>query len=211
MAPIRVPCFYVDPAPPARPVTVSVLLARHGSHDEVGRVLSGRSEIALNAAGRAEAERLADRLASTPLVAVHSSPRPRARETAHIIAGRHGLPVDIIEALDEIDFGAWTGRSFASLEGDPRWSRWNEARRSTCPPGGEAMTDAVQRATAHLETVASGTLCVSHCDIVRGIAAHYLGLDLDRMLGFDVDPASLTTLALHPGGGRVVALNERCA
>ncbi len=67
------------------------------------------------------------------------------------------------------------------------------------------------RAVRHIEAVAGErpVLCVSHCDIIRGVVAHYLGLDADRMLGFDVDPASLTILALHDGGGRIIALNER--
>ncbi|HEU0066884.1 MAG TPA: histidine phosphatase family protein [Sphingomonas sp.] len=45
--------------------------------------------------------------------------------------------------------------------------------------------------------------------MIRGLVAHYLGLSADRLFRFDVDPGSVTTLSLHPGGGRVVALNER--
>jgi broad specificity phosphatase PhoE len=193
-------------------LSATVFLARHASHDEVGRVLSGRSDIALNAAGRAEAARLADRLAGVSIAAIHSSPRRRARETANIVAEHHGLPVNNADALDEIDFGAWIGRSFADLDGDPAWARWNVARGSAATPGGEDMAAATVRAVRHIEDVAGEqpVLCVSHCDIIRGVVAHYLGLDADRMLGFDVDPGSLTELALYGNGdGRVVMLNER--
>lgn len=187
-----------------------VHLARHGTHAEVGRVLSGRSPIALSEAGRTEAARLAARLAAVPLLAVYSSPRARAHETAAIAAAPHGLPVIVEDALDEIDFGDWTGRAFDDLAGDPAWDRWNDARGGAAPPGGEAMASAVARARAFLDTRPQGvTLCVSHCDIIRGVVAAYLGLDLDRMLGFDCDPASLTTLALHPGGAQLITLNER--
>jgi broad specificity phosphatase PhoE len=192
-------------------LSATVLLARHGSHDEVGVVLSGRSEIALNAAGRAEAERLAERLATTPLTAVHSSPRRRTRETAEIIAARHGLPVTLVDALDEVDFGAWAGRSFDSLHGDPDWDRWNAERATAPTPGGETMAAATVRATAHvasLEAAGGTVLCVSHCDVIRGVVAQFLGLDLNRLLAFDCAPASLTTLALAEGQGRIVTLNE---
>jgi ribonuclease H / adenosylcobalamin/alpha-ribazole phosphatase len=193
-------------------VTATILLARHGSHDEVARVLSGRSEIALNAAGRAEAGRLAERLAATPLAAIHSSPRARARETAEIVAARRDMNVEIVDALDEIDFGAWTGMSFAELEGDPAWAHWNAQRGAATPPGGESAGAATGRARAHIEAIEGETvLCVSHCDVIRGLAAHYLGVHPDRMLGFDCDPASLTTLRLGEGWARVVALNERAA
>jgi broad specificity phosphatase PhoE len=148
-----------------------------------------------------------------PLVAIHSSPRRRTWETAQIVADRQGLDVTISDALDEIDFGAWTGQSFAALESDPRWRRWNEARGSGAPPGGETMAAATARAIDHIVQISADgpVLCVTHCDIIRGVVAHILGLHADRLLSFDCDPASLTTLVLWNGGGRVVALNERAA
>jgi broad specificity phosphatase PhoE len=193
-------------------LSATVFLARHASHDEVGRVVSGRSDIAINADGRAEAGRLAELLAAVPIVAIHSSPRRRAVETAELVAERHDLRVNNADALDEIDFGAWMGRSFADLDGDPAWARWNLARGTAPTPGGEYMSAATARAVRHIEDVAGEqpVLCVSHCDVIRGVVAHYLGLDADRILGFDIDPASLTELALYgDGSGRVVTLNER--
>lgn len=205
--------FYVEAESGARAgMSATVHLARHGSHAEVGHVLSGRSEIGLSPRGRAEAAWLAERLERADLAAIHSSPRRRARETAEIVAERHGLAVEVSDALDEIDFGGWTGRSFAALADDPRWHAWNARRSGTTPPRGEAMADATARARAFvdgLDREERAILCVSHCDVIRGLVAYYLGLDPDRLLQFDCDPASLTTLALYPGGGRVVALNER--
>jgi broad specificity phosphatase PhoE len=189
-----------------------ILLARHGHHREVGHVLSGRSDIPLDTQGADEARRLAGRLADVPLRAVYSSPRRRACETAAPIAARHGLDVTIVDALDEIDFGAWSGQRFDALDWDPAWRYWNAARGSARCPGGEGMAEAVTRARDHIEAIAqpdTPVLCVSHCDIIRGLVAHYLGLSADRLFRFDVDPGSVTTLSLHPGGGRVVALNER--
>lgn len=190
-----------------------VLLARHATHGEVGKRLSGRSEIALSEEGRAEAGWLAERLRRYPIEAIHSSPRRRAFETAEIVAGRSSIEVQTVDALDEIDFGGWTGQSFTGLEEDPQWQRWNSARSAATPPGGESMAEAAGRAVAHVEAVARGkglTLLVTHCDIIRGVVAHYLGLVLDRMLRFDVNPASLTILDVGSRGGRLVALNERC-
>ena len=192
-----------------------VFLVRHASHDELGRVLSGRSDIAINAAGRAEAGRLAKhlagRLAGTTIGAIHTSPRQRARETAAIIADAHGQSVENADELDEIDFGSWSGQPFDALAGDPAWQEWNARRGTASTPGGEDMKSATARAVRHIEAAASDVplVCVSHCDVIRGIVAHYLGLDADRLLSFDVDPASLTEIALHPGGGRVVSINER--
>ena len=193
-----------------------VHLVRHCAHADVGRVLSGRcTGTPLSAEGRAQARWLAGRFARGEAVAaIHSSPRLRARETARAIAERLELEVELTDALDEVDFGAWTGRSFAELDGDPDWTRWNVARATAATPGGETMAQATARAVAHIDDIAGrewpgAVLCVSHCDVIRGVVAHYLGLGLDRLLAFDIDPGSISTLLVGPWGGRVLALNGR--
>jgi len=188
-------------------------LIRHGSHAELGAVLSGRSDIGLNASGRAQAAALALRLREEPIRAIVASPRRRAIETAEAIAAGH--PVRIDDAFDEIDFGRWTGRRFAELAADPGWTRWNEARALALPPEGESMADATARAVARIEALAEQeeglVAIVTHCDIIRGVIAHYLGLSLDRLLAFDIDPASISTISVGDWGGRITALNGRAA
>ena len=206
--------FYVDASNDFQlPVTCLVILARHAAHAEIGRRLSGRSEIELSETGRRTAAQLGERLRDAGLTLIHSSPRRRALETATPVATQCGIAVETAAALDEIDFGEWTGRAFDALDADPTWQRWNSARGSVTPPGGESMADATARAIGHVEAVARRTsgpaLLVTHCDIIRGIVAHYLGLALDRLLSFDIDLASRTTLAVGGRGGRVVTVNER--
>ena len=173
--------------------------------------MSGRSEIGLSEGGRAEAARLADRLAEVPLAAIHASPRRRTLETAQIVAARHLVSVVEVAALDEIDFGKWSGQSFAALENDPAWRRWNADRNGAVTPAGETMARAVARAADHLAAIEEPgpVLCVSHCDIIRGLAARYLGLGMNGIFSFDCDPASLTTLARSDDDVRLVTLNER--
>jgi broad specificity phosphatase PhoE len=188
----------------------SILLARHGHHEEVGRVLSGRSNISLDRQGRAEAETLARLLAPRGVTRIVSSPRARTRETAAVAAEALGLPVAVEAALDEVDFGDFTGRAFAALDGDPDWQRWNGERGSARCPGGETMGEAVARAVGFVAGCGEGvTLCVSHCDVIRGVVAHYLGLPLERIFSLGCDPGSVTTLVLEGDGAMVVALNER--
>jgi broad specificity phosphatase PhoE len=196
-------------------LTATLLLIRHAAHVELGRTLSGRRrDVALSAEGLEQAEIVADLLAVEPLTAVYSSPRERAFYTARSIAEAHELKVGIVDALDEIDFGEWTGIPFNDLEGDPDWNDWNEARATARPPGGESMAEAVARTAAALEAIAAdhkgeSVACITHCDIIRGAVAHYLGLPLGHMLRFDIDPASVTRLALGSWGARIMTLNER--
>lgn len=189
-------------------------LVRHGAHDELGRILSGRaSDIGLNGPGRREAEALARALAGRGVARLESSPRLRTRQTAEILGAALGLAVTIAPALDEIDFGDWAGRSFADLDADPAWQRWNSARASAPTPGGETMAAAVRRAMRHLDGLGRAgetVLCVSHCDVIRGVVAHCLGLSLDNILRFEVGTASICWLnADGQGGAQVLTVNAR--
>ena len=117
------------------------------------------------------------------------------------------------DALDEVDFGDWNGRSFAELEEDPLWHEWNSRRATAATPGGERMGEAVARTVAHLEQAATGpnqgpVMLVTHCDIIRGVIAFYLGLSLDHILRFDIDPGSVSTIEVGAGQARIIRINE---
>lgn len=196
-------------------MTTTVLLVRHAAHVELGTILSGRRrDVALSREGLDQAAIVADLVGTIPVAAVYSSPRERAWYTARDIAEPHELKVQTLDALDEIDFGDWTGCDFSKLEGDEDWQRWNEQRGTARCPGGESMEEAVQRARAAVDTIAAAhdgeiVVAVSHCDIIRGILADVLGLPLDNILRFEVDPASVSTIEVSRWGARVRSINER--
>jgi probable phosphoglycerate mutase len=196
--------------------TATIFLVRHAAHDRVDRILCGRMPgVSLGDHGRAQAARVAARLAQEGLAAVYSSPLDRARETAEPLAAAAGLEVDIRAGLDEIDLGEWTGRSFAELEGDPRWHTWNAGRALGEAPGGERMQVVQDRILVELETVrhrhpGGRVAVVSHADVIKAALCGVLNLSLDRYHAFEVDPASISSVVLWDGGGKVLTLNERC-
>lgn len=190
------------------------LLVRHATCDPVGRSLAGRAPgVALNDAGRAEAERLAGRLAGVRVAAIYTSPLDRARETAAAIAARTGAPVRPHEPFGEFDFGEWTGRTFAELAPDPRWRRFNTFRSGTRVPGGELMLEAQARAVAAVHSLAAAhagetVLVVSHADVIKAVVAYFAGIPLDLTHRLEVGPASVSALALDEEGARVLGLND---
>lgn len=187
-------------------------LIRHGAHELLGKVLVGRGTIALSARGRAQAEVLAERLATTRLRAVWSSPRQRALETAAPIARRQALEPRIAPALDEVDFGDWTGRSFAELEADPRWGCFNRWRGTAEIPGGERALAVQERVVGlvgslHAQYAGGEVALVSHGDVLRAILLHYLGIPLDFYHRLEVSPGRFSILSLSDEGPRVLAVN----
>lgn len=197
-------------------MTATILLVRHAAHVQLGRVLSGRGgDVPLSSSGRTQARQLARHLRCDGLDAIHTSPVRRARETAGALAAAAGVTETIAPPLDEIDFGSWAGRTFSELAADPHWHEWNMRRDRAVPPGGEAMCAVQRRVLGHLRSVAreaAGKVVamVSHADVIRAAVAGVLGLPLRRILGFDVDPASVTRIAAGAWGERLVCLNERC-
>jgi broad specificity phosphatase PhoE len=193
-------------------VVTTLHLVRHGCHVLPPGVLAGRSPgVTLSGEGREQALRTAERLARAGGIdAVQCSPLERTYQTAGIIADRLRLTPVRFDALVEIDFGDWTGRSFEELDRCEDWRQWNHFRTGTRPPGGETMLEAQARALRHVETLAPGTatVLVSHCDVIRAMLTHWLGMPTDLLLRLEIAPASISTVEIGPWGPRILRINE---
>lgn len=189
-------------------------LFRHADHSHVGHILTGRLPgVALSEKGRTKAQALGRVLAPVRLDAVFSSPRLRARETAGFIAAPHRLDVQVSQHLDEIDFGRWSGRTFEELDRDPDWVRWNEDRDTARTPAGDMMADVATRVTGFLEGLherfpGGSVALITHSDVIKACICYYRHLPFQDIHGFEIAPASLTTLSLGNRGAAILALNE---
>lgn len=188
-------------------------LIRHGEHDLLGKVLTGRMPgVSLNERGRAQGEQVAERLASVGITAIYSSPRERAQESAAPLAARLGLPVTITEEIEEFEIGDWTGCSFESRQDDPMWTVFNTFRSRVCPPGGETMLQVqarmVQFAARVAEESPDGRIALfSHGDPLKSLLMHYLGMPLDLFMRIDIDPGSVSILRLEQDWAQVQLVN----
>lgn len=195
-------------------MTATFYLIRHAAHVHLDRLLSGRMPgAALSDDGRAQAARLGAQLAGERIDRVVASPLDRTRETAAAIGAACGVAVETSDGVIELDMGDWTGRAIAELHGEPEWTAWNETRSTARIPGGETMGEAqarIVRALGALAEEESGrtVVVVSHADMIKAAVAHVLGLSLDKLLRFDISPASVTRVVWGDWGARLVSLNE---
>ena len=99
---------------------LTLVLTRHGLTDrsEPEQHLGQRIDISINAAGRRQAEALAQRLSAVRFDRVITSPLFRARETGEIIAPRRRVETD--PRLKEMDYGAWEGLTLRADRGARR-------------------------------------------------------------------------------------------
>ncbi len=189
-------------------------LIRHASTDAVGRALSGRTPIKLNAQGEAEAAQLAGGLAGTAADAILTSPQLRTQQTAAAIGQVLGLHPRPDAALDEVDFGPWTGQDFSTLDGRADWALWNAHRSLAPPPGCETMLQVQARAAAmivrlHAQSPGGSFILVSHADVLKSVLAWALGLPIDLMQRLEISPASRSAFVLDGAGVRVEYVNLR--
>jgi len=184
----------------ARPGT-RVLLARHGSTDALGRRLTGRLPgVHLNADGCAQALRLAAELRGLPVSAIYSSPMERATETADPIAAAHGMKVRILPALNEVDFGGWTGAAFQDLSRNLEWKTYNQSRSTAHIPGGESPAATRARVARMLASLhkrhRGGTIVgVTHAELVRYAVLLARDESLDEWHRIPVQPGAVVSLS----------------
>lgn len=162
------------------PAAALIGFIRHGPTDwNAEKRLSGRSDVALNEAGRAM---MHGRRVPPPLTSARwfVSPLLRARQTAALL-GAEDATVD--PRLIEMHFGAYEGRRLADLraEGGEAFAR-NEARGlDFLPPGGESPRMVQQRLRPFLaERAAEGGahVAVAHKGLMRAVYALATGWDM---------------------------------
>jgi probable phosphomutase (TIGR03848 family) len=191
-----------------------LLLIRHGVTESTGKRLSGRIPgIHLSDQGRAQAERVAERLAPLRPSAVFASPLERCVETAHPLAARLGLSISVLPDLEEIGYGRWAGRSFAQLTRTALWKRLQQQPSAVQFPGGESLVAAQRRSVAALDAIAlrkpRGVIAVvTHADVIRLALAHYAGVHIDLFQRLTVSPGSVSALVLGDRIPRILRVND---
>lgn len=134
---------------------------------------TGRTDIPLTDAGRANAARLPGRLSGMSFERVLVSPSIRARETCEL-AGL-GAAAEVREDLLEWDYGEYEGLSTAQIKTTrPDWNMW----RDGCPGGEDAASVGARadRVIAELSG-AGGTVAIfSHGHMLRVLGARWIGL-----------------------------------
>lgn len=188
-------------------------LVRHGVTSHTGNRLTGWTPgVHLTDEGRAEVEALARWLTGVPFAAVYSSPIDRTLDTARLIAAPHELQVRTRRGLGEVQYGKWTNRPIRSLMKTKLWVTVQRFPSAARFPDGETLREVQVRAVGEIEKLAAEhpkgpVCCVSHGDVIKLIAAHYLGVHIDLFQRIVIAPASVSVVSVDPRGPYVLSLN----
>lgn len=177
-----------------------LLLIRHAQPQEEARGRCyGTLDIGLSARGGRRAQLLARTLERIPLAAVYSSPRERARETAQPLAAAHNLTPRIEEALGELDFGEFEGRSYDEIAASHPglYRQWMQTPTLVQFPGGESYSRLRARALQAAEAIRSRhdgetVAIVSHGGVLRAILADCLQMPDEAVFRLDQSYGALS-------------------
>jgi alpha-ribazole phosphatase len=193
-----------------------LILVRHAESEMQGRYV-GRLDPPLSAQGRAQAATLARRMADQSLAAVYSSPLKRALTTAQMIAAPHGLEVNAIAELAELDFGDWDGLTYQEIaEVAPQWfNRWLDNPVEVRPPNGETLLEMSQRVLEAINGIIAAhpgemVVVVTHGGPARVIVCHALGIPLSGQWRIRQDLAAVSWLDFDERGATLSLLNDTC-
>ena len=204
----------VQPAAEPAPVTTTVThLLRHGQTEHTPeRRYSGRNELPLSRAGRAEAEAAAVRAKELGIEVVVASPLRRTRETAEVVAGALGLPVEFDDDLVELDFGDLEGLSAQEARArHPLAVRRFTTDVTVAAPGGESIADVAVRVARARERIlrrhaGRTVLVVSHVTPIKLLLAAGLGVGEEVVHRVFLEAASLCTVTWSSDGRTSVRL-----
>jgi probable phosphoglycerate mutase len=160
---------------------VRLIIARHGrTAGNVSKALDSRPPgLPLDEVGRAQAEELARRLAAEPVTAVYASRAIRAQQTAEPVAAAHGLPVVVLDGVQEADCGDLEGHTdhASRLRFERVYQAWLRGELDAHLPGGESARDVRARFVAAVEALADGetVVVVSHGAAIRLAVGAMLG------------------------------------
>jgi broad specificity phosphatase PhoE len=195
-----------------------LFLVRHGATALATEDrFSGAEGVELSEDGRAQAERLGERLRGEDIRAVYSSPLSRAMATARIVT--KGWPVSpvSVDGLREISHGHWEGLRRCDVEDEfaQEYAMWEQDPFTFAPSGGESGVAVLARALPALRAIIGAhqggkVLVVSHKATIRLVLSSLLGIDArgyrDRL---DQAPACLNVIDFSdPVRARLMLFND---
>lgn len=189
-------------------------LVRHGQvvgYEE--KRYNGQSNVPLTETGKEQSARVCACLSAIALDAVYSSDLGRSHYCARLIAEGHGLAVVAEEALREINFGDWQGRTWVELQQayPLEWQRRLQDLTNYQVPGGESLQEAADRIRPAIRRIldrhpGGNIAVVAHGGVNRIVLLDAIGDALEQAFAIEQDYGCLNIIDYLDDGHSVVRL-----
>ncbi len=190
---------------------MELLLIRHAL--PVRRELEeGVADPELSEAGHAQAQHLADYLASEEVHAIYASPMKRAQQTAAPLASRLGLRVTLIDGVAEFDRNSSEYVPVEELKAtnDPRWQQMLDNSWDGRDETQEEFARRVHRAMEAIIEQHSGhnVAVVCHGGVINSYLARVLGTRESSGFFYPNYTSIHRVLGARTGQRQIITINE---
>ncbi len=178
----------------------TIYLVRHGRTDwNKEQVFRGRADRPLDEVGHAQGRAVAGALADKGVQAVYSSPLIRAVDTGKPLADKLGLTIQMMDGLNDMDFGKWQGLFVeqAKDEYPDEFQQWMNNPYQARIPGGETLDDIADRAEAALAEIhdTPGIECAvaaTHRVVIKVLLCRMVQAGRAGFWALKIDPGSIS-------------------
>lgn len=193
---------------------VSVL--RHGAVEGRPFVYRGRQDDPLAESGWRQMEAMV--MAAPPFDAIASSPLQRCQAFAQHLAARHGVPLHLSPAFQEMAFGDWEGLTpeEAAQRHPAEHALFRFAAGTVSAPGGENLIAVRRRVragwNAWLADAQGGhRLLITHAGVMRALLIELLGLPTSHVYRIALPEAAHFRVSILAGEAPVLLSLNSCA
>lgn len=194
-----------------------VILVRHGQTlwNALGKY-QGHTDVPLNEVGIEQARKVAKRLAGENISAVYASDLSRAKDTAKIIAQKHGLEVETDKKLREMNFGLWEGKTYNQIQEEyPQLVKvWISDPQLLQIPQGETFSQVQLRAIRALKEIIrrhninETIVVVAHGLTIISIICAVLEIDLKNMWKIKQGNTGISIIEFYDNNGILTLFND---
>jgi len=196
-----------------------IYLVRHGQIEGYQeKRYNGQINVPLTEFGKLQSEKVSASLADNVLEAVYSSDLDRSCYCARLIADGHGLVVAPEEALRELSFGEWEGRTWGELQEvyPHEWQKRLQDLTNYQVPGGESLQDAADRIRPVIRRIMQkhpngDVAMVAHGGVNRIVLLDAIGAELEKAFSIEQDYGCLNIIDYLEDGQSVVRLMNSIA
>jgi broad specificity phosphatase PhoE len=194
-----------------------IILTRHGHVEGIQpERFRGRAELPLTPLGDSQASAVAARIAASwKPAAIYTSPMGRCVETATHIAQACKASFQVMNELNDLDYGSWQGRLLSEMQAsDPKLlDDWKRTPHLVRFPGGESLQDMAARTADAIRLTLQRhpdalVVAVGHDNVNRVLLTQLLDQPLSAFWRIAQTPCCLNEIDIVDGAVRVLRIND---
>lgn len=195
-----------------------IILVRHGQTPwNKDKIFRGTFDIPHNEVGQEEARLAGEWLKAETIHAAYCSPLSRARDTAEAIASHHGLKVEDLPGIIDLNYGDWQGLPLKEVKVKyaDLYRQWETAPHTVRFPNGETLEEVRRRAWGAVEKVVrrhpgQTVVLAAHRVVNKVLIACFIGLDNSHFWRIGQDTTAINRFQKLGDTWHFLLINDTC-